>query len=431
VSPNLLSSTARLAGSSLLRLQADDRLVALVRAGHDRAFDAIVDRYRPELVRYCARLLGESRAEDAVQQALLNALVAMRKTDSELLLRPWLYRIAHNASVSVLRGARSEAALPAEPMLHQVDVADDVERRERLRDALVAVAALPAPQRDALMLRVVGERSHEEIAAGLGISAGAARQHIHRARVTLRAAVSAVTPYGLLVRGVEIGGATAASHAELTAGAGAGAAATIAKIGAGVLAAGALAGGAAKLPVSPLHHGVPKPPLAAQEAAAAPSTPTAAAVRRAVVAPARSASGAATPPRAAAQRSGGDPSRRSGRHGTTADDDRAGSGRNGDGERDGAAGDDRGSPGPGGGDDHASSGSGKGDGAEDSGRETSDDSPEPGDDSRGSGTRRDSSGRGASGDDDAEKALEDSLDLTKRQSGGLRGSDDPPEPGDD
>ena len=53
----------------LLRTQSDERLVALARAGHDRAFEAIVERYRRPLLRACRRILPEARAEDALQQA--------------------------------------------------------------------------------------------------------------------------------------------------------------------------------------------------------------------------------------------------------------------------------------------------------------------------------------------------------------------------
>ena len=61
--------------SAILRTQSDARLLALVGAGHERAFDAIVERYRKPIMRYCRRFLPEPRAEDAVQQAFLNALV--------------------------------------------------------------------------------------------------------------------------------------------------------------------------------------------------------------------------------------------------------------------------------------------------------------------------------------------------------------------
>src|SRR5882724_467382 len=111
MSPHLLSGATLLAGSSLLRLQSDERLVALVRDGHDPAFSAIVDRYRPEVLRACTRLVGDARAEDVIQQALLNAHMALRANDNPVQLRPWLHRIAHNAGLNVLRAARVESEL--------------------------------------------------------------------------------------------------------------------------------------------------------------------------------------------------------------------------------------------------------------------------------------------------------------------------------
>ena len=241
--PRLLKHPARLAGASLLRLQDDARLVALAREGHDPAFAAIVDRYGRQLERYCARLLGPGRAEDAVQQAFVNAHAAMRASDQELALKPWLYRIAHNAAMNILRAARDEEETLELDRAGAVMTADVVELRERLRETLAAVQALPAQQRDAILLRELEGRSHEEIAAALGVSEGGARQHLHRARVSLRAAASAVTPYPVLAR-VLSAAADSGRAVDLVSGAGLGAGAGAMKIAAGVLAAGAIAGGA-------------------------------------------------------------------------------------------------------------------------------------------------------------------------------------------
>ena len=226
---------ARLAGTSLLRLQSDERLVALIRDGHDPAFAAVVDRYRPELLRACTRLVGEARAEDVVQQALLNAHMALHSNDSPVQLRPWLHRIAHNAGLNVLRSSRAQSELD-EHLAAPGNVEHDLETRERLSAALAAIALLPEPQRDALTLRALEGRSHEEIATALGVTAGAARQHLHRARVSVRAAVSAVTPYGLMARLAMAGGESVGT--PLAAGAGAGLGVSAVKVGAGLLAAG-------------------------------------------------------------------------------------------------------------------------------------------------------------------------------------------------
>ena len=88
---------------ALLRGQTDDRLVELAAAGHDRAFEAIVERYRRPLLRYLRRLLSDTLAEDVVQATFINAWSSLRTGTEVRELRPWLYRIAHNAAINSLK----------------------------------------------------------------------------------------------------------------------------------------------------------------------------------------------------------------------------------------------------------------------------------------------------------------------------------------
>jgi RNA polymerase sigma factor (sigma-70 family) len=194
-----LAHPVKLAGSALL--ESDDHLVELVRTGNESAFEAIVRRYRRPLLRYCSALLPADRAEDAVQQAFMRAYDAMRSDDSKLHVRPWLYRIAHNTALNLLR---DDSGWPPEPLDESHDGVERpdqaFERRERLTAVVAAVQGLPEQQRNALVLRELEGRSHEEIATELGVTGGAARQLLHRARNALRRTVTAVTPPGLLLR---------------------------------------------------------------------------------------------------------------------------------------------------------------------------------------------------------------------------------------
>jgi RNA polymerase sigma factor (sigma-70 family) len=240
----------------LLATQSDERLVDLVRAGSEPAFDAVVTRYRGQLVRYCAAIVGRERAEDVVQQAFVSAFGAMQRDENELNLKPWLYRIAHNASLNALRdrALRDEQLDLERTDLPHLDGAAGVEqpdqaleRRDEIAAVLAAVDSLPPRQRDAMVLRELEGRSYEEIARALGVGGGSVRALLHRARNSVRMAATAVTPVGLLLRipaaGHEAGEGVAARVAELTAGVGAGAATT--KVAATVLATGAVAGGVA------------------------------------------------------------------------------------------------------------------------------------------------------------------------------------------
>src|SRR4051794_13376733 len=245
MTPRSLLAPARLAGQPILRSQTDERLVDLVRAGNEPAFEAIVARYRRPLLRYCGGILSGGRAEDAVQQTFVKAYDAMRRDHGELKLRPWLYRIAHNTALNGLRD-RSLQDQPLDPQLDGVERPDQaVERRQGVREALAAVEALPTRQRDAIVLRELEGRSYEEIAGALGVTGGAVRQLLNRARTTLRTAATAITPVGLLMRVPfdSTSDSVSGRVAELVGGAGA-----AAKLGTAVLVTGAVAGGVAAVP---------------------------------------------------------------------------------------------------------------------------------------------------------------------------------------
>src|SRR5215210_1347307 len=234
---------------TLLRTQADDRLVELARSGHERAFEAIVERYRRPLLRAARRVLPETRAEDALQQALIAAWTALQRGDEVRDLRAWLYRIVHNTALNALRVSGYDYEELEETLRLASADDDELERRAVVRQTLASLAALPERQREALLRTAVSGFSQEEVARDLGISDNAMRQLVHRARLSMRAAVTALTPMPLVTAAASgaRGGQVADRIAELAAGAApAGAAATLAKAGtAVVLAGGALTGGPA------------------------------------------------------------------------------------------------------------------------------------------------------------------------------------------
>jgi RNA polymerase sigma factor (sigma-70 family) len=256
-----------LLSTPLLRAQSDRRLVALATDGHDRAFEEIVARYRGSLQRYLRRLLSEPLAEDVLQATFVSAWQALRSGTTVRDLRPWLYRIAHNQALNALRAAGS--ALPATPGVLAASPEIEVERREELRATLDGIGALPDRQRAALFAVAVADRSHADVAAELGLSDGALRQLLLRARTALRAAASAITPYPVvtwLASGQEVGAPRVAEVA-----AGAGGAGVAIKAGAVVLAAGAVVAGAPALRDEQRAPAARHPPKVAHHEHAAPS----------------------------------------------------------------------------------------------------------------------------------------------------------------
>jgi RNA polymerase sigma factor (sigma-70 family) len=241
-------SAARLGRTPLLRLQSDERLAALAAAGHQAAFEVLVGRYRSQLIRACQRVLPDGRAEDAVQQALLSAYQALGRHGPPDRFRPWLYRIALNAAMKMAADHGEAEELP-QALAGGEQPEEARELRERVRTTVRAIGALPTGQRRALVARELEGRSHEEIARELGLSGGAVRQLIHRARSSVRAAASALIPPELLLRLLERAGPEASGRLAEVVGPGAGAALGT-KVAVAAVLAGGVAGGAALAPVS-------------------------------------------------------------------------------------------------------------------------------------------------------------------------------------
>src|SRR3982751_5166872 len=180
-----------------LRAQPDRRLVDLVRDGYDAAFEEIVRRYRRPLDRFAAAIVG-SRSEDVTQDAFSKALLALRGTSTEIELRPWLYRIVRNTALNEIRDAPPPTEELGEAVAGGHSAAVEAERREEIGELMQRLRALPEPQRAAIVMRELEGLSHEEIAAALGVSGGAARQAIYRARLALRDGLGLLVPLPLL-----------------------------------------------------------------------------------------------------------------------------------------------------------------------------------------------------------------------------------------
>ncbi len=169
--------------SSLL---SDQRLVQRAAGGEERAFAAIFDRYHQPLYRYCLAIVGNSQdAQDALQNTMLKVLRALPGEQRELKLKPWLYRIAHNESVDLLRRRRDTRELDAELAATGPALADELSSRERLRQLLADLDELPERQRGALVMRELAGLDFDGIATALDTSPAVARQTLYEARLSL------------------------------------------------------------------------------------------------------------------------------------------------------------------------------------------------------------------------------------------------------
>jgi RNA polymerase sigma-70 factor (ECF subfamily) len=170
----------------------DEELVRLARDGSEEAFVVIVERYHASLVQQCARVVGNTEAEDVVQDTLLKAHRAIRDGYEVRQLGPWLRRIAHNIAINTLQASRRRPLVAERDYLcdRGTDQASGV--RERLQEVVAAVTELPNRQREAIVMQAFEGRSYEEISARLATTDAAVRQLLNRARAQLRAKLAAV-----------------------------------------------------------------------------------------------------------------------------------------------------------------------------------------------------------------------------------------------
>lgn len=169
------------------RLLPDDRLVRRAAAGDEHAFAAIFDRYHQRLYRYCLAIVGRSEdAHDALQNTMVKVLRALPGEERRMELKPWLYRIAHNESIDLLRRRRDAPELDAELQDIGSNLAEEAAARERLGRLLIDLEALPERQRGALVMRELGGLDFGEISVALGTTPAVARQTLYEARLGLR-----------------------------------------------------------------------------------------------------------------------------------------------------------------------------------------------------------------------------------------------------
>ena len=171
----------------VLSVLGDDRLASLAARGDAAAFAAIYERYLQPLHRYCQTIVGNPEdASDCLQTAMLKAFSALRASKRDIALKPWLYRIAHNESVSLLRRRRPQVESDEENMGWAPTAEADAATRERLKQLVGDLQELPERQRGAIVLRELGGFEVSELAEWLGSSEGAARQTLFQGRRSLQ-----------------------------------------------------------------------------------------------------------------------------------------------------------------------------------------------------------------------------------------------------
>jgi RNA polymerase sigma factor (sigma-70 family) len=168
-------------------LFGDDNLARRAANGDQRAFAAIYRRHHQELYRYCRAILHDpDDAQDALQATMVKALRALPGEEREVALKPWLFRIAHNEAISLVRARRSATGLDDERADPRASLEQQVATRERLRELVRDLDDLPDRQRGALVMRELNGLGFEDIGRVFAITPAAAKQAVYEARLGLQ-----------------------------------------------------------------------------------------------------------------------------------------------------------------------------------------------------------------------------------------------------
>ena len=178
--------------------QEEQKLIARVIAGDPDAFEPLVEENQTRVYHLALRLMGnEADAADAAQEAMIRAYTSLSSFRGESRFSVWLYRLANNVCLDMLRRQKRQNSVPLQTAdgdgeETDSDIPDEtwsperiLEKAEDVRAVREAIAALPEDLRRILTLREIGALSYEELAAELGLELGTVRSRLNRARKKL------------------------------------------------------------------------------------------------------------------------------------------------------------------------------------------------------------------------------------------------------
>src|SRR3954464_3261634 len=193
IAPPPASGATRTAGEP-----TDHHLVAAVRAGDDRAFERLYERYHRRIAAYIYGMVNDyARAEDIAQDVFMSALRRMRETDRSIAFKPWIYEIAKNAAIDQFRRSRrgEEVSYDADDGLAAADYGRlvttgptpdvAVDQKLSLDHLCGACGGLSETHHEILVMRELEGLSYREIGERLGMTRPSVESTLFRARPRL------------------------------------------------------------------------------------------------------------------------------------------------------------------------------------------------------------------------------------------------------
>ena len=167
----------------------DEALVRSVLSGDRDRFELLVERYQTRLVNYLYRMVRNlEEAHDLTQEVFIRVYQALDRYDSQYRFSTWLFRVAQNAAIDVIRRADEggEAMVDLELPDGQPSALESLQGRELDASIRAAIDTLPWEYRELILLRHYGELAYEEIAEVKAMPLGTVKNKLFRARQMLK-----------------------------------------------------------------------------------------------------------------------------------------------------------------------------------------------------------------------------------------------------
>jgi RNA polymerase sigma-70 factor (ECF subfamily) len=185
----------------------DEELVRTVLAGDRERFAELVERYQGRLVNYLQRLVRDlDEAHDLAQEVFVRVYQALDRFDPQYRFSTWLFRVAQNAAIDLIRKRRIRLVPLAQPDaerpagFRELELASDdpsaqdrLEGDERAARVRAAIDGLPWEYRELIVMRHYGELAYEEIADSKRMPLGTVKNKLFRARQLLKGALAGET----------------------------------------------------------------------------------------------------------------------------------------------------------------------------------------------------------------------------------------------
>jgi len=166
----------------------DEQIIEKITAGDSEMFSLLIDRYEPKLWRYVRYLIkDDNKTTDIVQDSFIKAYVNLNSFKKDKKFSSWIYRIAHNEAVNIIKRHSKDVSMPEDfDFKSDEDIEKNFEIKEIGEEIQECLGKIPLIYSEALELFFLEEKSYEEISDILRIPMGTVATRINRAKILMR-----------------------------------------------------------------------------------------------------------------------------------------------------------------------------------------------------------------------------------------------------